>query len=346
MHSQSLPELQRLSKRLGYLFGGIAASMTFTAGWQLGGDSLLASLLIATGLAAVTVLVAILLTFADFAWHSGHRILAGALGLFWAVCLVTEYGSHVMFTVGHRASNEQAANVQDAVYSNAQKGVAENEALLASFRDRLDKLQAANPWSAAVTADALRAKLAAMEGDKVFKRSKACANVTLPESRTFCDKRAELQGQIAIAEESTDLTKQIEATKKVLDDARTKAAATTKGDSLALTQSQMVASLATVSLDPSSAAVRWAGYGIGAFVSLVFSFAAATCIMLAFKDWGTVGLQIPRTTSAPATAAPGGGTATAPSAPSSGAAHITIDNIGSWKKELYGALAAHGLIAA
>lgn len=135
-----------------------------------------------------------------------------------------ETKSHVAYTAGFRGASVEKVRVQNTKYDGAQDTVKENQAQLVFWQKRLDTLTSQNGWTATVTADGLRAELAALEGDKVFKRSKSCADVTIPESRTFCDKRAQVQARIATLEETKDLSDKIAHAKSVLAGLRDKAA--------------------------------------------------------------------------------------------------------------------------
>ena len=114
--NSGLGELQGYAKWLGRLFTGIAAAMTFSFGYSLGGDSLIASWLIGVGLAAVTVLVSILLNFVDLAWRDGSRNIAIGLLAFWGVCVAVEYFLHIFLTVDCRTMYMQETSIQDASY--------------------------------------------------------------------------------------------------------------------------------------------------------------------------------------------------------------------------------------
>lgn len=142
-----------------------------------------------------------------------------SMPMFWQ-----EAKSHIAYTAGFRGASVQAVHVQNAKYDGAQEKVKENRDNLAALKAELADLKAKNGWDATVTADGLRAELTTMEGDQVFKRSKQCADVTRPDSRSFCDKRADLMKRISTAEKYTNLQTQIANLQVQVDSYRDKAA--------------------------------------------------------------------------------------------------------------------------
>lgn len=278
--TSGLGELQGYAKWLGRLFTGIAALMTFSFGYSLGGDSVLASWLIGVGLAAVTVLVSILLNFVDIAWREGSSNIAIGLLAFWCVCVAVEYFSHVGFTVGHRTSDVQKASLQDASYTG-------NANIVRDLEAKVSRLRSKHDWQKSMeTPEAYEAKIAGMQGDLIFKRSKGCTNATLDDSRAFCARLASLKAEQAIAADRAIVAIEIKDAEKELIAARKTSNTTAKGDSHVYSQTAMVAQIATGNLAPTATALQWAGIGIGAFISLVFSFAGTVCNFLALRDWG------------------------------------------------------------
>ncbi len=278
--NSGLGELQGYAKWLGRLFTGIAAAMTFSFGYSLGGDSLIASWLIGVGLAAVTVLVSILLNFVDLAWRDGSRNIAIGLLAFWGVCVAVEYFSHVGFTVGHRTSDVQKASLQDASYTG-------NANIVRDLDAKVNRLRAKHDWQKSYqTPEAYEATITGMQGDLIWKRSKNCTNATLDDSRAFCTKLAGLRAEQAIAADRAIVAIEIKDAEKELIAARKTSNTTAKGDSHVYSQTAMVAQIATGNLMPTAVALQWAGIGIGAFISLVFSFAGTVCNFLALRDWG------------------------------------------------------------
>lgn len=283
MHSND-QVMRRVAKLLAWTFGAVACVMTATAGAGLGGEDSRAAMTLGIGFAAVSVGTAILPYFIDAYWRSGNRWAAGGMAAIMAVFGVAEYGAHVMYTVGHRSADANKAIHRNAVYDGAQDSAAEAKAQLAIFTARLDKLTTANPWAAETAPEAIEAEVTSMEGDKVFKRSKGCGNVTIEESRKFCDRYAAAKANLGVINEMNRLPSQIEATRKVVEDARSKLAASDQGQSDALLQSTLAANFYSQSLTPSVESIQWSGLSIGAFVALLFAIASPAFVFMAYRD--------------------------------------------------------------
>ena len=284
-------ELERSFRWMGHAFTVIAACMTASFGWSLGGDEFTAKVLIALGLALVTVLVAKLLSAIDIEWRAGNKKVAGWLLVAWCVGVGVEYFSHIGFTVGHRSSDVQKASLQTTVYTDTRGGLDEAKSRVAFFEKRLSELKGGEGWSSTRPVAAWQADIANLEGDFLYKRSKQCANVTQPDSRAFCDRLKELRANLATAEEHAKTTAMLVAARNGLDKARSAAVEVKKGDSAAFSQTEMVAQVATWSLAPSAAAMHWANISVGAIISLVFSFAATLCNFVStrlrwLQNWG------------------------------------------------------------
>ena len=260
--------LQRYARGLGLGFTAIASLMSASAGYKFGGDSLFASVLLAALLGGLTIAVALMLNFVDLAWSNGERSIGGAIAVAFVLCLIGEYASHVAFGTGHRAANIETATLQNTRYTDTREQVEDTKASLALFRDRLAKLEAANAWAPTVTADALRAEAQAEE------------------MRGGCKAKCmAIKAKIAIAEESSELRRQITATNAVIEKHRQKAAATEKGDSIAMNQSQLYATAFTGSLTPTASAVAWANIAVGAYLSMLSTGLGALFNWLGFHQF-------------------------------------------------------------
>lgn len=185
------------------------------------------------------------------AWQEGKFGSAIAIALFCAPLLGIEFYSHAGYTAGLRGHNIETTAVQNVKYDARQDEVKEGKASLALWEKRLADLEAQNAWSASVTAEALRAQLAsanlAIEQEAARGGCKAKCLARTKE-------RDDLAAKIAIAEEKSDLTKRIEATKAVLSKARDVAAVTEHKSSPVVHQNQFLAKAVTLvgfgSLEP------------------------------------------------------------------------------------------------
>lgn len=260
-------------RKLGVVLTIVSAALTGLFGITMSSNWLLA-ILIAIGLMCATVCSAYAWPFvADYA-RSRSYATAALAGVFAVLSTFADLTTNFGSIAWQRGTNIEEANVSTVKYDDSREKVKENRANLELWKGHLAKLEAENEWIASVTADGLRAKIANMEGDRIFKRSKECANVTLADSRKFCDELAELRDRVTKAEQKTDLTTKIEATQKLVDKYRDQSAEVVKVDSAAQKQNISLASMFTLTLDPTEEAQHWTDKGVAWLVALFFTFGA------------------------------------------------------------------------
>lgn len=192
--------------------------------------------------------------------------------------LAVEMFSHLGYTVGTRVVEAETTQVTNAVYQNNQDAVKDNAANLQLWTKQLKDLTEQNAWAATVKADALRTQLETAE--------KAIENET---RRGGCKSRCEakmrerdaIAERIGKVEQVEDLTKRIDAAKRLADQSREAANATEYKSSVVVAQTGFVAQLATQSLDPDKASMTWTTIGIGFIISLVSTFLAPVMLTIA-----------------------------------------------------------------
>lgn len=239
------------------------------------------SALHAGAMGLLTVLAALMWPEIDRLWRTKRYGVAGFLGALGVVFVAVELFSHIGYTVGHRVRDTEETGVQNARFQMAGDEVADGQRNLAMWRTHLEKLQAEQPWVATVSADGLRAELANLEGDFIFKRSKQCTDVTLPDSRKHCDRVAEVRTRIGLAEAKDDLTKKIEATQRLVSSGREKARSTEFRSSKIVSQTKFVSQLVTQEIEPGQEAMTWVQIAIAFAVALVTTFTAPVAFFLA-----------------------------------------------------------------
>lgn len=193
-----------------------AAAMSFDFGWGVSTKH-------AIFLSILTAVAAFGPMASEMLWGKGRKGASIATAIVCVPLLAIEFYSHAGYTAGLRGTNIESATVQNTKYDARQDSAKEHKTNLAMWQKRLADLEAANGWSATVTAEALRARLASAQLaiDQEAARG-GCKSKCLERTK----ERDDLQSKIAIAEEKSTLTKQIEATKAVLDKARDTAATT------------------------------------------------------------------------------------------------------------------------
>lgn len=239
------------------------------------------SYLHAITLCLLSLAVAFLPTMAHHHWKGGNRPTGTILAVVAVLFTGVEYFSHLGYTIGHRVRDTEEATVQNTKYDGRQEQVAEAKSSLALAEKQLGALMEQNGWAASVTADALRAKIesANLAIAQEAKRG-GCGKLCLERTK----ERDTLQSQIALAEQKGKLVDQIEATKRWIADARTKAESTAHVSSKIVAQTKFVSQLATFEIEPGRDALTWTQIGIGAAISLVTTFLAMVCYFVAFGE--------------------------------------------------------------
>jgi hypothetical protein len=155
------------------------------------------------------------------------------------------------------------------------------------WRKRLASLEAENAWVTTQTADALRARLASanLAIDLEAKRG-GCKAECLKRTK----ERDEIQSKIALAEERSNLTKQIQSTQRVIDGKVETATHTKVGHSTAVAQNKAFARVglllsgsdATEALTPGETAQTWADYIIGFLMATAATLLPPVAFYFAF----------------------------------------------------------------
>lgn len=169
------------------------------------------------GFALVAIAFCILPDVAMEEKRKGNKSTAGWILTACIPLGIVAYQSHVGYSAGVRLNDMQQTGFHNASLDARQAGVKSEEANIAEHRAKLARLnrsleekKAANPWAASTNAIALKAEIANLEGDFIFKRSKQCADVTLPESRQHCAKITSAKSRLgeieAINQIATDIT--------------------------------------------------------------------------------------------------------------------------------------------
>ena len=199
----------------------VAAAMSVDFGWSV-------SIKHAAFLGCLSLVAAFLPDAARDQWNHESKAMGLVLGLIAVPLLAIEFGSHAGYTAGLRGTNITEAKVQNTRYDDTREQVADHRANLKMWQAQLAKLQADNAWAATVKADGLRGELATLrtriEDEKKGNRGRkaGCGK----ECERLQDEANALENRIATVEQATDLTKRIEATQRLVDASREKAANT------------------------------------------------------------------------------------------------------------------------
>lgn len=278
----TLHPIRKMFRRLGLGLTVCSAALTGLFGLTMSHNALLA-LLVAAGLMCASVASAYVWPFVSEAIHGRRWISAGALAAFGLLVTTTDLTTNFGSIAWQRTTDIQTAAVQNTKYDDKRDMISEGRASLEMWQKRLAALQTEHAWTATVTATALRAEIPALD-EAIAQESRRvrCG----PKCLALKEKKADVERRIALAEEKADLTKKIESTKAVLANHRERAAETKKADSAALMQNLSLASMFTLSLQPTEAAQHWTDKGVAWLVAAFFSFGAMGCNFLGWSHKG------------------------------------------------------------
>jgi hypothetical protein len=241
---------------------------------------------------AISLASGILPVIAWFFLRADHKGVAYSLLVAWAVfAFPFNVYSNMGVSTANRMGEVQKAGLQQTTYNERQKSVAESEAKLELFTKQLNSLLEQNAWAASVSADGLRSEAATLQAvvDAESRKSNGgCKRKCL----TAMEKKREVERQIGVAEQRTDLTKQIEATKTVLAKAREDLANTDGGVSITANQASLYAKVVNWDLggDPDQRSIDVANEVTGIILAVVLAvLAAATTLAGAYPALMKVG---------------------------------------------------------
>lgn len=188
------------------------------------------------GLTALSIGSGILLILVISMYRGGNVLFAKGLGVAWALCFAFNIISNMGVATSVRLAETQTSNIQKANHQERAKATKEAEAQLKWAEGQLKALITKNGWAATVTAEGLRQQVADL---RVARASESKLGGCGPKCRGIENQITEIQGRIAVAEQRQNLDKQIAATKKVLNQARTTLSKSDGGVSLVANQAAL-----------------------------------------------------------------------------------------------------------
>lgn len=159
------------------------------------------------------------------------------------LCSWTDLTSNFQTIASARGLNVQDGAIATTNHKQAHQALAQANDNLEQAKNRLETMRNENPWLATATVAGLQAQIANQEGDFIFKRSKACADVTLTSSRAFCDRLASLRERAGIARQRDLQVARIDELQGQADLRRQAAQESRPGESRAYMQAFSMASL-------------------------------------------------------------------------------------------------------
>ncbi len=171
-------------------------------------------------------------------WERGNKVFAVVIALGAIPIGAMAFYSHIGYAAGIRVGDVQQSEVQNISFADARKSVEDNESALKMWHDRMAKLTAEQPWAATVKADGLRGDLAAAEKAIELETARGGCKA---KCQGLMVQKGELEKRIATAEKAADITAQIAATQRKLDEARAAAKATKFSSSTVKNQNDVAA---------------------------------------------------------------------------------------------------------
>lgn len=276
----SFATLQRIF--LGVGFVGLFVSVAMTAKF---GASM--SWLHAIALVTVTVAAAFIFPFRAFVESTGNKAASRSLMALGVFFVGLEFFSHLGYTIGMRERSSVEATAQQASYQAQQSAMAEEQTNLAMWREHLAKLQAENAWVATVSADGLKAQVAA--ADLAIQQETARGGCG-PRCLKLTREKGDLENRIALAEQASDLSSKIEATQRILDKKTEVASAAKVGFSPVKAQTDFVGQIYLAmtgtegekALNPDAVTLSFTQIFIGLFIALGATFLPTAAFYMAF----------------------------------------------------------------
>lgn len=204
-------------------------------------------------------------------YESGRRwmIIPGAI----VALLVTviDITTNASTTGVYKTADVTQATVQQAKYTDRRDAVASAKEEVALFSKLIADLKEENPWATTVSADGLKGQLPALE-EAI--RQEANRGGCGPKCLSLKEQLADVQKRIGIAEKLDEHTRKLEAARRGLENAIAEASTSEQGESAVQTQNLRLASLLTLSREPSADAVHWTDQWLMVVIGIVVTFAS------------------------------------------------------------------------
>lgn len=194
----------------------------------------------AVGFALVAIFFA-LLPDAAYSEVEHKRYASGvALSLLCIPLGTVAFYSHLGYGAGVRLGDMQQTGVQNTKYEDGRKKVEENKKLVEMWTSTKTQLEADNAWVASVSADGLKAQVAAAQLaiDQEARRG-GCG----PKCLVLTQQKGDLENRIAVAEKVSDLTNRIDAAQRKIDEYRAASEQTEYRSSAVVNQNNVAAQL-------------------------------------------------------------------------------------------------------
>lgn len=279
--ANSMQKAQKWVFRTGMWLTIVCACLTAMAGYNFGGGGF-KSVLFAALFAGITFGAALILPFIGQAASRGFAGTAAFMAVAWLCFTAGEFASHLMVFAGHRHSDIQAADLKTVSFDDYGKNKADAEDKLNRAQRNLDDLMAANPWFATVSAQGLEESLRTKTEEIRQEESRGgCKSKCLARKK----EHAALADQLGKLKAKSEYELALEDAKAKATDARKVVASSSKGDSVAMHQSNVFGALIFADLRPDADQRDWANLYIEFFIALLLTIGPMSLVFAGLKDW-------------------------------------------------------------
>lgn len=241
------------------------------------------------GFALLAVVIGVLPDAAVQEWDKGNRGSAITAFVGCALMAPVAYQSHLGYSAGVRVGDINLTQAKTEVKNNDREAIERAK----SDKKLAEAAIARLKWLPTdVTADGAAAAIANMEGDRVYVRSRQCAQVTVKESRDFCDKLTELRKQKAAVEDLNRERARLDAANAWLNKATEKVASADNTQSAVVNQTKVASQLLNLirgksseeTMDPDRFTQTFVNTGISGANSLAFMLMFPLCWLMAGRN--------------------------------------------------------------
>lgn len=290
MTTHSIQTTQRWLYRVGVVTLAACTAHAVSGGWALADGNMAKGVILAAIMVAATVGAAMIPPVLHEAWRARMWGPVSFLILGLVLCYVGE-GVGNTIAMGHtRNSSTTIANVADQQMTDRRKSIGDTERSIATLEAALGERNKSAGWLSTKPSAAWKADVRNLEGDKLFARSKQCGNVTLADSRAFCDRLTEARANLAVAEAHETDAASLAKLRTTLADLRDQSRGDKPGISAARTQSDNIVRASAFLTGAWAASVgdddrTKADFGVVMFMMIFMMFTPGVLIYAGSVDW-------------------------------------------------------------
>lgn len=241
------------------------------------------------GFALLAIVLAVVPDAAAQEWEKGAKGSAIAIAIGCCFLAPVAYQSHLGYSASVRVGDINITQAKHEVADNNKQDIADARKEKEMAEAAIKRLS----WLPTdVTATGIAAEIANMEGDRIYVRSKQCANVTVKESRDFCDKLTSLRKSKGAVEDLSKARERLDNANAWLARATRKVETAEVHQSAVVNQTKVASQLfnlmrgqsADQAINPDKVTQTFVNTGIAGANSLAFMIMAPLCWFVAGRN--------------------------------------------------------------